>query len=127
MLVSELKRALEHLKDNDEVVVPVKTMSGSVGGHPFVHVKSVHAGHAWDAGKVFIYPEQDVHIVGDKYQAEQKQARDKGEALAFIWMTAKDRRLEPRQKLNAIRHTLRRFGFNHGIEGDEPTTQQEGA
>ncbi len=125
MKVSELKHALKHAKDDDDVVVPIETMTGAVGGHPYVEVKSAHPGIDWDRGKVFIYPEQDVHVAGPTYQAEQKASWDKGEALAFIWMTAKDGRMDPRQKLNAIRSTLRRFGFNHGIEGDEPEKSPE--
>ena len=116
--LADMRVHLERLDDDLRPVIPIKTMNGSVGGKPFVEVKSALAGWDWDKGKLLIYPNQPVHIVGDTYEAEKKASRDKGEALAFIWMTTSSKQLDHSQKLRAIRQTLRRFGFNHGLDDD---------
>lgn len=110
--VARLKAMLERLRDEDRLVVPVKTMAGSVGPKPCVAVTGVYSGIDWDRGKLMIGTAEPLHVAGDVYQEEQKRARDKGEALAFLWMTASDKRLTDAQKLTAFRATLKRFGFN---------------
>ena len=112
MKVSELKSRLENMRDDDEVVIRIQTMAGSVGPLPTVSVTSAHAGFDWDRGKVFLKTEQDVHIAGEVYEKEQKSSRDKGEALAFIWMTMANNKIPEAEKIKGVKATIKRFGFN---------------
>lgn len=124
MRVSELKRILERMRDDDEVVIPIATMAGSVGPKPTVSVTSALQGNDWDRGKLMICTEAPLHIAGDVYAEEQKRARDKGEALAFIWMSCGSRSLDDKQKLAAIRRTIKRFGFT--VAEDEALARAKG-
>lgn len=112
MNVSDLRKIIGRLRDDDEIVIPIVTMAGSVGGRATVSLKGMYSGFDWERGKVFCEPETPVHLVGEHYQDEKKRSRDKGEALAFLWMTATNKSLTDAQKLKAFRSTLKRFGFN---------------
>ena len=118
MKVRELKALIARLRDDDEIVIPIKPMNVSVGGQAYLKVESVYAGFDWDHGKVFITPERPVHEADDAYKAEQKTSRDKGEALAFLWMHVTNKSLDDAQKLRAVRATIKRFGFATPSQGD---------
>jgi hypothetical protein len=66
MKLSELKkyvdRQFEFMRagEDPEVVIQIKLPYSTVGGSPFVKVKSVQMGFDWDSGKFFIMPEEDL-------------------------------------------------------------------
>jgi hypothetical protein len=57
MNVGELKKQLENIKDDNDVVVVVKDGS-IVGGTPCVGVRSVSIGIDWDNGKLMLYTDK---------------------------------------------------------------------
>lgn len=117
MRVSEFRAALERRTPSDDlVVIPVETMAVSVGPTPTVSIQGIAGGFDWNQGKLLLIPEGKLHRCDEVYQKEQTSSRDKGQALAFIWMSARNKSLTADQRLRAINATLRRFGFNHGLE-----------
>lgn len=66
MKLSELKkfvdREFEFMRSGDdpEVVVRITLPYSTVGGSPFVKIKNVQMGFDWDAGKFFLYPEENL-------------------------------------------------------------------
>lgn len=59
MNVNDLADCLRRFTKKHEwgVVIEVKKPFTTVGGTPFVEVKSVRAGFDWDKGKIFLVPE----------------------------------------------------------------------
>ena len=81
MKLSELKRIVERYdsleREDSEVVIQIKLPYSTVGGTPFVKVKTVYPGFDWDQGKFFIIPEEDV-TPGDRDFAKQmKEMQDR--------------------------------------------------
>lgn len=75
MKFSELHRLvnLYHRDDrheDPEIVIQIKLPYSTVGGSPFVKVKTVQMGFDWDSGKFFIVPEEDL-TPGDRDFAKQ--------------------------------------------------------
>ena len=77
-LIFQLERSTQFAKgrmDDWQVVIPV-FRAGAVGGTPSVSIRIVHAGFDWDAGKIFIQPDERLRIIDedeiqylhDKYQ-----------------------------------------------------------
>lgn len=63
MKFNELKQLIDLYDDfheNPEVVIKIKLPYSTVGAMPTVKVRSVHMGFDWDAGKLIIYPEEEV-------------------------------------------------------------------
>jgi hypothetical protein len=58
MKKSKLIQDMQHMSDDDEIVVTLK--QPSVGGHASVAVSSVGHGFDWDAGKILLYTENPV-------------------------------------------------------------------
>lgn len=122
MKVRDLKSIIERLPDDNELVIRVDRMAGSVGGLPTVEVKGFYNGFDWDRGSTLIEPAETLHVGGEQYASERKAIRDKGEAIAFIWMNVSNKTLSDTEKLRAVRATIKRFGFNvrHSVEaGDD--------
>lgn len=46
--------------EDPEVVISIKLPYSTVGGSPFVKVKTVQMGFDWDSGKFFINPEEEL-------------------------------------------------------------------
>lgn len=49
-----------HDYEDPEVVISIKLPYSTVGGSPFVKVKTVQMGFDWDSGKFFITPEEEL-------------------------------------------------------------------
>lgn len=83
MKVADLKKALERMRDDDEVVIPVTLAHSSMGGKPSVAVTQVHAGFDFDRGKVFIYPDAKLYPVGDEFLQGRELVREYSERIGF--------------------------------------------
>ena len=71
MKLHEFKNIVEHCNNSlyeseeEKVVIAIKRPWATVGGSPFVEVKSASSGFDWDKGKFFIYPEQSLYLLQD--------------------------------------------------------------
>ena len=65
MKVGDLKKMLEHIDDDLEVVIPVHRGTPSVGPHPTVDVQSVGSGFDWDAGRLFVSSKEKLSVEDD--------------------------------------------------------------
>jgi len=86
MKFSELKRLvdLHHRPDHyedPEVVIQIKLPYVTVGGHPFVTLKSVWNGFDWDQGKFFLVPEENL-TPSDRDFAEQMKKMQERAGMA---------------------------------------------
>ena len=82
MKLSELKRIVDlHRRgvdhDDPEVVVKIKLPYSTVGGSPFVKVKTMGRGIDWDNGKFFIYTEEDLTPSDRDFAKQMKDMQDK--------------------------------------------------
>ncbi len=99
MKLSELKRLVdrqvEYMRSGEdpEVVIQIKLPYSTVGGSPFVKVKTVQMGFDWDAGKFFINPEEEL-TPSDRDFA--KQMREMQERAG--WSDSENRRLKAELK-----------------------------
>lgn len=91
---------------DDNIVVPVETLGASVGGHPFVSIKSVHSGIDWDMGRVFLTPAEPLVSAGESFRAQQESARETSEKLGWV-LYVLGGSLEPSDKLREIEKILR--------------------
>ena len=63
MKFNELKQYIDlydDFREDPEVVIKIKLPYSTVGAMPTVKVRSVHMGFDWDAGKLIIYPEEEL-------------------------------------------------------------------
>lgn len=66
MKLSELKQYIDRQvqlmrSDEDpEVVISIKLPYSTVGGTPFVKIKTMGMGFDWDMGKFFLFPEENL-------------------------------------------------------------------
>ncbi len=60
MKVSELKRILEHTKDDSEVMIAIKLPYTTIGAIPMIAVKTASNGFDWEQGKFILRPEEDL-------------------------------------------------------------------
>lgn len=75
MKFKELKEIIERYasyksdrNDDDEVVIALKPPYTTVGGSPYIEVKSMQFGFDWDNGRFFIYPISPLwHIDNEQY------------------------------------------------------------
>jgi hypothetical protein len=81
MKLSELKRIVERYNslggEDEEVVIKIKLPYSTVGGSPFVKVKTVYSGFDWDQGKFFIIPEEDVTPSDRDFAKQMKEMQDR--------------------------------------------------
>lgn len=119
MKVRDLKAIIARLPDDDELVVAVKTLHATIGPRPSIGVQSIYSGFDWERGQTIITPTEGVHVGGEQFALAQKAAHNQSEALGFIWMAVTNRTLDHKQKLNAVRRTLRARGFDRGLEDEE--------
>lgn len=68
MKVGELKQALEHVDDGDEVVVLVSRATPGVGGRHCVPVSSATAGFDWERGRLNIGTDQPVYAGLEEFE-----------------------------------------------------------
>jgi hypothetical protein len=85
MKLSELKKLIELYDLNPyhengevvEVVIQIKLPYFTVGGIPFVKVKTAYPGFDWDQGKFFIIPEEDVTPSDRDFAKQMKEMQDR--------------------------------------------------
>lgn len=81
MKFSELKRLIDlyhrdHHED-PEVVIQIKLPYLTVGGQPFVPLKSVMNGFDWDSGKFFLVPEENLTPSDRDFAKQMKEMQDR--------------------------------------------------
>ena len=84
MKFSELKQFIylyDDFRENPEVVIKIKMPYSTVGAMPTVKVRSVHMGFDWDAGKLIIYPEEEL-TPSDRDFAKQMREMQERAAMA---------------------------------------------
>ena len=119
MKVRDLKAIIDRFRDDDELVVSVKTLHGTIGPRPSIGVQSINAGFDWERGQVIITPKKIVHVGGEEFEEARKVAHNQAEALGFIWMAVTNKNMDAQQKLNAVKRTLRLRGFTGTEMEDE--------
>jgi len=72
MKVSELKRILEHVRDENEVMIAIKLPYSTVGAIPMVAVKTAQNGFDWENGKFILRAEEELSPA-DRDFAQQMQ------------------------------------------------------
>jgi len=77
MKVSELKRILEHVKDDSDVMVTIKLPYSTVGAQPMVGVGSAMAGFDWESGKFLLRPEEDLTPTDRDFAKQMREMQDK--------------------------------------------------
>lgn len=77
MKVSELKRILEHIKDDNEVMISVKLPYATIGAIPMVAVKSATSGFDWENGKFILRAEEELTPADRDFAKQMKEMQDK--------------------------------------------------
>lgn len=82
MKLSELKRLVDSYRrpeehEDPEVVIQIKLPYVTVGGHPFVTLKSVWNGFDWDQGKFFLVPEENLTPSDRDFAEQMKKMQDR--------------------------------------------------
>lgn len=83
MKLSELKQWVDRqiqyqgLHEDPEVVISIKLPYSTVGGSPFVKVKSVQMGFDWDDGKFFINPEEELTPSDREFAKQMKEMQER--------------------------------------------------
>lgn len=81
MKLSELKRIVERYDslggEDEEVVIQIKLPYSTVGGSPFVKVKTVYSGFDWDQGKFFFIPEEDLCPSDRDFAKQMREMQDR--------------------------------------------------
>jgi hypothetical protein len=96
MKVSELKRILEHVRDENEVMIAIKLPYSTVGVIPMVAVKSAQNGFDWENGKFILRAEEELSPADRDFA---QQMRDMQEKLGWAEYEKRNLRAEIK-KLN---------------------------
>lgn len=94
MKLSELKQYVDRYvslqpREDANVVVSIKLPYSTIGVQPFVAVKSVQMGFDWDAGKFFIYTEEDLTPSDRDFAKQMREMQDRAG-----WADSENRRLK---------------------------------
>ena len=103
----------------NEMVIQIKQLGDAIGPHHAVPVVGLHNGFDWDSGRLFVVAERELRPVDEAFEAEKKRSRDRGEALAFLWMTMSNKDMDHKQKVRVAKQQLKRFGYTFRDEGEE--------
>ena len=78
-LKAYIDRQMELMRDYEdpEVVIQIKLPYSTVGGSPFVKVKSVQMGFDWDQGKFFLNPEEDLTPSDRDFAKQMKEMQER--------------------------------------------------
>lgn len=76
MKVSELKKILEHTKDDSEVMIAIKLPYTTVGAIPMVVVETAYNGFDWENGKFILRPEEELTPLDRNIAAKVKKMQD---------------------------------------------------
>lgn len=96
MKVGELKRILEHVRDENEVMIAIKLPYSTVGAIPMVTVKSAQNGFDWENGKFILRAEEELSPADRDFA---QQMRDMQEKLGWAEYEKRNLRAEIK-KLN---------------------------
>jgi hypothetical protein len=77
MKVSDLRRALEHTKDDNEVMISIKLPYATIGAIPMVAVKSATNGFDWENGKFILRAEEELTPADRDFAKQMKDIQDK--------------------------------------------------
>lgn len=77
MKVSELKHALVHAKDDDNVMIAIKLPYVTVGAIPMTSVKRVSTGFDWENGNFILTPEENLTPSDSNFAKQMKDIQDK--------------------------------------------------
>jgi hypothetical protein len=88
MKVGELKQALEHVDDGDEVVVLVSRSAPGIGARPSVSVSSATGGFDWERGRLNIGTDQSVYAGKEGFE---KAARFAHRVRNILYMMKMDK------------------------------------
>ena len=85
MNVNDLADCLQGFTKKQEwvVVIEIKKPFTTVGGTPFVEVKSVRAGFDWDKGKIFLVPETPLTNEDVDFAKKFKELQDRAGWLEY--------------------------------------------
>lgn len=108
-LIERLSNLALRISDDLDCVVKLQTLHGTVAGAATTDVVAAHPGIDWDMGKLFFRTAVPVASVDDDYRQAADRAKRDAEALAFVAMSLRDKRLDAAGKLRAIRGTLERL------------------
>jgi len=76
MTVKELRKRIDlhcraqHGLEDSRVVIPVTSPDAAIGGTPAVDVKDIGGGIDWNAGRLFVYPDEQLFVGLDKLKAK---------------------------------------------------------
>lgn len=76
MKASELKRILERIKDDHEVMIAITLPYTTVGARPMVAVKHAYLGFDWEAGKFILAPDEELTPANREFAAQMKKMQD---------------------------------------------------
>ena len=96
MKVSELKRILEHVRDENEVMIAIKLPYSTVGAIPMVAVKTAQNGFDWENGKFILRAEEELSPADRDFA---QQMRDMQKQLGWAEYEKRNLRAEIK-KLN---------------------------
>jgi len=96
MKVSELKRILEHVRDENEIMIAIKLPYSTVGAIPMVAVKTAQNGFDWENGKFILRAEEELSPANRDFA---QQMRDMQEQLGWAEYEKRNLRAEIK-KLN---------------------------
>jgi len=96
MKVSELKRILEHVRDENDVMIAIKLPYSTVGAIPMVAVKTAQNGFDWENGKFILRAEEELSPADRDFA---QQMRDMQEQLGWAEYEKRNLRAEIK-KLN---------------------------
>jgi hypothetical protein len=77
MKVVDLKRILEHIKDDNEVMIAIKLPYTTIGAIPMVPVKSATSGFDWENGKFILRAEEELTPADRDFAKQMKDMQDK--------------------------------------------------
>ena len=85
MNVSDLADCLQQFTKKQDwgIVIEIKKSFTTVGGTPFVEVKSVKAGFDWDKGKIFLIPETPLTNEDVDFAKKFKELQDRAGWLEY--------------------------------------------
>lgn len=110
MKVSDLKKALERLRDDDDVVIPVTLAHGTIGASPSVPVTQVQDGFDWDRGKVFICPDAKLYPVGEEFLQGRDLVREYSERIGFALNALDHSGVSERDRIKFAKQALTKRG-----------------
>jgi hypothetical protein len=102
--IETLMRFLDR-EGESPLVLPRKTLFGSMGGQATIAITGFSRGFDWDSGKIFAVTDTPIQAAGDAFEKERMAARGINEQLGWIFVTLNSN-IPDVQKLKIIRKTV---------------------